>query len=39
MDDEQYLDTASGLHRITYAFRRKPDGKWKWEADFVYSDD
>jgi hypothetical protein len=35
---QHHTDTASGLQRITYTFRRKPDGKWKFEADFVYGD-
>jgi hypothetical protein len=36
---QHHTDTGSGLQRITYTFRRKPDGKWKFEADFVYPPD
>ncbi len=36
---QHHADTASGLQRIRYVFRRKPDGKWKFEADFVYPED
>lgn len=36
---QHHKDTASGVQRITYTFRRKPDGKWKFEADFVYPED
>jgi len=35
---QHHADTGSGLQRITYTFRRKPDGKWKFEADFVYAE-
>jgi len=33
------LIVDSGLQRITYTFHRKPDGKWKFEADLVYPED
>ncbi|MDF3071449.1 MAG: hypothetical protein K0R38_7050 [Polyangiaceae bacterium] len=36
---QHHTDTESELQRITYTFRRKPDGKWKFEADFVYPED
>jgi hypothetical protein len=35
---QHHTDTRSGLQRIVYTFSRKPDGKWKYEADFVYSE-
>lgn len=36
---QHHTDVGSGLRRITYTFTRKPDGKWKFEADFVYAED
>lgn len=36
---QHHKDTATGLQRVTYTFRRKPDGKWKFEADFVYPEE
>jgi hypothetical protein len=36
---QHHTDTQSGLQRISYRFTRKPDGKWKFEADFVYPED
>jgi hypothetical protein len=36
---QHHTDTGTGLQRITYTFRRKPDGKWKFEADFIYPED
>lgn len=36
---QHHVDVGSGLQRITYVFTRKPDGKWKFQADFVYPED
>jgi hypothetical protein len=36
---QHHSDTRSGLKRITYTFHREPNGKWKFEADFVYTED
>lgn len=33
---QHHEDTASELERATYTFHRKPDGRWKFVADFVY---
>lgn len=31
-----HKDEATDLQRAVYTFRRRPDGKWSFAADFVY---
>jgi len=33
---KHHKDEATDLQQATYTFRRRPDGKWSFAADFVY---